>query len=55
MDQSVSSTIYLERAAIMQVIAAIVGTPTPLTDEYVARFGPDWSKRASHAYEYFRS
>ena len=55
MDQSVSNTIYLERAAIMQVIAAIVGTPTPLTDEYVARFGPDWSKRASHAYEYFRS
>ncbi len=55
MDESVSNTIYLERAAIMQVIASIVGTPTPLTDEYAARFGPDWVKRASHAYEYFRS
>ncbi len=55
MDESVSNTIYLERAAIMQVIASIVGTPTPLTEEYAARFGPDWVKRASHAYEYFRS
>ena len=55
MDQSVSNTIYLERAAIMQVIASIVGTPTPLSEEYVARFGPDWAKRASHAYEFFRS
>ncbi len=54
-DESVSNTIYLERAAIMQVIAPIVGTPTPLTEEYAARFGPDWVKRASHAYEYFRS
>ena len=55
MDESVSNTIYLERAAIIQVIASIVGTPTPLTEEYAARFGPDWVKRASHAYEYFRS
>ena len=55
MDESVSNTIYLERAAIIQVIASIVGTPTPLTVEYAARFGPDWVKRASHAYEYFRS
>ena len=55
MDHSVSNTIYLERAAIIQVIASIVGTPTPLTDEYAARFGADWSRRASHAYEYFRS
>lgn len=55
MDESVSNTIYLERAAIIQVIASIVGTPTPLTDEYAARFGPDWVRRASHAYEYFRS
>ena len=50
-----SNTIYLERSAIIQVIASIVGTPTPLPDDYVARFGPDWSRRASHAYEYFRS
>ena len=55
MDHSVSNTIYLERAAIIQVIASIVGTPTPVTDEYAARFGADWSRRASHAYEYFRS
>ena len=55
MDHSVSNTIYLERAAIMQVIASIVGTPTPLPEDYVARFGPDWARRASHAYEYFRS
>lgn len=55
MDESVSNTIYLERAAIIQVIASIVGTPTPLSDEYAARFGADWVKRASHAYEYFRS
>ena len=54
-DHSVSNTIYLERAAIMQVVASIVGTPVPLTDEYVAEFGPDWERRASHAYEYFRS
>ena len=55
MDHSVSNTIYLERAAIMQVIASIVGTPTPMSDEYATRFGADWAKRASHAYEYFRS
>ena len=55
MDHSVSNTIYLERSAIIQVIASIVGTPTPLPDDYVGRFGPDWSRRASHAYEYFRS
>ena len=54
-DHSVSNTIYLERAAIMQVIATIVGTPVPLEPDYVAKFGPDWGKRASHAYEYFRS
>ena len=54
-DHAVTNAIYLERAAIMQVIATIVGTPTPLTPEYVAEFGPDWSRRASHAFEYFRS
>lgn len=54
-DHSVSNTIYLERAAIMQVVASIVGTPVPLAPEYVAEFGPDWERRASHAYEYFRS
>ena len=54
-DHSVSNTIYLERAAIMQVIATIVGTPMPLDPEYVARFADDWNRRASHAYEYFRS
>jgi ribulose-5-phosphate 4-epimerase/fuculose-1-phosphate aldolase len=54
-DHSVSNTIYLERTAIMQVIATIVGKPEALPDEYVARFLPDWSRRASHAYEYFRS
>lgn len=54
-DHAVSNTIYLERAAIMQVVASIVGTPVPLTPEYVAEFGPDWERRASHAYEYFKS
>lgn len=54
-DHAVSNTIYLERTAIMQVIATIVGTPTPLEPDYVAKFGPDWNRRASHAYEYFRS
>ena len=54
-DQSVSNTVYLERAAIIQVIASIVGTPMPLDAAYAARFGADWAKRASHAYEYFRS
>ena len=54
-DHSVSNTIYLERAAIMQIVASIVGTPVPLTPEYVAEFGPDWERRASHAYEYFKS
>jgi ribulose-5-phosphate 4-epimerase/fuculose-1-phosphate aldolase len=54
-DHSVSNTVYLERAAIMQVIATIVGTPVPLEPEYVERFAADWNRRASHAYEYFRS
>ena len=54
-DHAVSNTIYLERTAIMQVIATIVGTPMPLDPDYAAKFGPDWNKRASHAYEYFRS
>jgi L-fuculose-phosphate aldolase len=54
-DHSVSNTIYLERTAIMQVIATIVGNPEALPPEYVARFLPDWNRRASHAYEYFRS
>lgn len=54
-DHAVSNTIYLERAAIMQIIATLTGTPTPLEPGYVAKFGPDWDRRASHAYEYFRS
>ncbi len=56
-DHAVSNTVYLERNAIMQVIATIMsgGDPEPLDSEYVARFASDWSKRASHAYEYFRS
>ena len=54
-DHAVTNTIYLERAAIMKVIATIVGTPTPLPEEYIAEFGPDWSRRASHAFEYFKS
>jgi ribulose-5-phosphate 4-epimerase/fuculose-1-phosphate aldolase len=54
-DAAVSNTIYLERTAIMQVIATIMGGASGLSDEYVAKFGPDWAKRASHAYEYFRS
>ena len=54
-EHAVSNTIYLERAALMQVIATIVGTPEALSPEYIADFGPDWNRRASHAYEYFRS
>ena len=54
-DAAVSNTIYLERTAIMQVIATIMGEAPGLTGDYVAKFGPDWAKRASHAYEYFRS
>jgi len=56
-DHAVSNTIYLERTAIMQVIATIMGggQPQALAADYIARFGPDWDKRASHAYEYFRS
>ena len=56
-DHAVSNTVYLERNAIMQVIATIMtgGDPQPLDPEYVTRFAADWSKRASHAYEYFRS
>jgi L-ribulose-5-phosphate 4-epimerase len=56
-DHAVSNTVYLERNAIMQVIATIMtgGDPEPLDPEYVTRFAADWSKRASHAYEYFRS
>ena len=56
-DHAVSNTIYLERTAIMQVIATILGggQPQALAADYIARFGPDWDKRASHAYEYFRS
>lgn len=54
-DAAVSNTIYLERTAIMQVVATIMGGAQGLPKEYVAKFGPDWSKRASHAYEYFRS
>ena len=54
-DHAVSNTIYLERTAIMQVIAAIVGTPQALDPEYVASFAADWNRRAPHAYEYFRS
>ena len=50
-----SNTVYLERTAIMQLIATIVGTPEALTADYVDRFLPDWNQRASHAYEYFRS
>ncbi len=54
-DHAVTNTIYLERAAIMQVIASIVGTPTPLPDGYAEQWLPDWTRRASHAYEYFKS
>ena len=54
-DHAVSNTIYLERTALMQVIATIVGQPEALPPEYVAKFLPDWDRRASHAYEYFRS
>ena len=57
-DHAVSNTIYLERNAIMQVIATIMNggmQPEPLDPEYVERFAADWTKRASHAYEYFRS
>ncbi len=54
-DHAVTNTIYLERAAIMQVIATIVGTPTPLPDGYAEEWLPDWTRRASHAYEYFKS
>jgi ribulose-5-phosphate 4-epimerase/fuculose-1-phosphate aldolase len=56
-DHAVSNTVYLERNAIIQVIATIMsgGNPEALDPEYVARFAADWSKRASHAYEYFRS
>ena len=54
-EHAVGNTIYLERTALMQVIASIVGSPTALSSEYVAEFGPDWNRRASHAYEYFRS
>ena len=56
-DHAVSNTIYLERTAIMQVIATIMGggQPQALAADYITRFGPDWDKRASHAYEYFRS
>ena len=54
-DHSVSNTIYLERTAIMQILSSIVGTPNPLSEDYIGRFAGDWSRRASHAYEYFRS
>lgn len=54
-DHAVSNTVYLERTAIMQVIASIVGKPESLPEEYVKRFGADWGRRAPHAYEYFRS
>ncbi len=39
----------------MQIVASIAGTPVPLTPEYGRRFGPDWERRASHEYEYFKS
>ena len=54
-DHAVTNTIYLERAAIMQVVATIVGTPTPMPDGYAEAWLPDWNRRASHAYEYFKS
>ena len=54
-DHAVSNTIYLERAAIMMVIARLVGEPTPLDDAYVDQFAADFNLRAPHAYEYFRS
>jgi L-ribulose-5-phosphate 4-epimerase len=54
-DHAVSNTIYLERTALMQVIASIVGDPEALDPAYVEEFGKDWNRRAPHAYEYFRS
>ena len=54
-DHAVSNTIYLERTAIMTVIARLVGEPTALDPAYVEAFAADWNRRAPHAYEYFRS
>ena len=54
-DHAVSNTIYLERTAIMTVIAHLVGEPTALDPAYVEEFAADWNRRAPHAYEYFRS
>ena len=54
-DHAVSNTIYLERTAIMTVIARLVGEPTVLDPAYVEALAADWDRRAPHAYEYFRS
>jgi len=54
-DHAVTNTIYLERTAIMTVIARLVGEPTALDPAYVEAFAADWDRRAPHAYEYFRS
>ncbi len=54
-DHAVSNTIYLERTAIMTVIARLVGEPTVLDEAYVEATAADWARRAPHAYEYFRS
>ena len=54
-DHAVTNTIYLERTAIMTVIARLVGEPTVLDEAYVEATAADWNRRASHAYEYFRS
>ena len=54
-DHAVTNTIYLERAAIMTVIARLVGEPTVLDEAYVEATAADWGRRAPHAYEYFRS
>ncbi len=54
-DSAVVNTVYLERTAIMQIIATIVGTATPLREEDIRNLAADMARRAPHAFAYFRS
>ena len=54
-DSAVVDTVYLERTAIVQVIASIVGTATPLREEDVESFADELARRVPHAFAYFRS
>jgi ribulose-5-phosphate 4-epimerase/fuculose-1-phosphate aldolase len=55
-EEATVNAIYLERAAKIQILANLIGTPVPLDDEYCKRFvGQIDSLRVRDAFAYFES